>query len=52
MKADKDERRAIRKKKAVQKANQQAGLSSESGDEFKPCVNPSVCLFLLIITSH
>lgn len=44
-KAEKEEHRAIRKKKAVQKANQQAGLSSGSDDEFEPRANIMVVLF-------
>jgi hypothetical protein len=52
LKAEKEERGAIRKKKAVQKANQQAGLGSDSDDEFEQRANPIVFLFFLIIISH
>ena len=41
-KADKEERRAQRKKKALQKANQKAGIPTDSEDEFQPRDNPSV----------
>ena len=51
MKADKEERRAIRKKKAIQKANQQAGIGTDSDDEFEPRANPSVSLFILMCIS-
>jgi hypothetical protein len=51
-KAEKEERRAIRKKKAVQKANQQAGLSSGSDDEFEPRANVMVVLSFLILYDH
>ena len=48
MKADKEECRAIHKKKAVQKANQQAGKETDSEDEFEPRANPLVNLFVLM----
>ena len=51
-KADKEERRVICKKKAVQKANQQAGLSSASDDEFEPRANPLVGSYFFIIYGH
>ena len=41
-KADKEERRAQRKKKALQKANQKAGIATDSEDDFQPRDNPSV----------
>jgi hypothetical protein len=44
LKAEQEERRALRKKKAIQKANQQAGIETGSEDEFQPRDNPSVCL--------
>ena len=46
-KADKDERRAKRKKRAAQKANQQAGMELDSEDEFEARDNPLVSLFVL-----
>lgn len=46
-KADKDERRAKRKKRAAQKANQRAGMESDSEDEFEARDNPLVSLFVL-----
>ena len=42
LKADKEERSAIRRKKAVQKANQQAGIGTGSEDDFEPRDNPLV----------
>lgn len=42
-KAAKEERRGIRQKKALQKANQQAGIS-DSDDEFEQRANPTVSL--------
>ena len=42
LKAEKEERRAIRQKKAHQKAKQQAGIGSDSDDEFEPRDNPLV----------
>jgi hypothetical protein len=51
-KADKDERHAYRKKKAVQKANQQAGLETDSDDEFEPRANTLVILFFSISISY
>ena len=47
-KADKDERRAKHKKRAAQKANQQAGMESDSEDEFEERDNPLVSLFVSI----
>ena len=54
LKAEKEERRAVRQKKAHQKAKQQAGIGSDSDDEFQPRANPLVSkvyndLILLII---
>jgi hypothetical protein len=45
LKADKEERRAIRKKKAIQKANQQADMDPGSDDDFEPRANPLVIPF-------
>ena len=44
LKAEQKEHRALCKKKALQKANQQAGLEPGSEEEFQPWANPSVCL--------
>ena len=41
-KTDKEECRAQRKKKALQKANQKAGIATDSEDDFQPRDNPSV----------
>ena len=48
LKAEKEERRAIRKKKAAQKANQQAGIGTDSEDKFEPRANPLVSQFILM----
>jgi hypothetical protein len=40
--AEKEERRTLREKKALQKANQQAGI--EADDEFEPRASPIVRL--------
>lgn len=40
--AEKEERRTLREKKALQKANQRAGI--EADDEFEPRASPIVCL--------
>jgi len=48
LKADKEEGRAIRKKKALQKANQQAGIGTDSENEFEPRANPLVSQFILM----
>jgi hypothetical protein len=45
LKADQEERRALRKKKALQKANQQAGREPSSDEVFQPRTNPSVGFF-------
>lgn len=42
LKADKEERRGLRKKKTLQKAKQQAGIATDSEDEFQPRENPTV----------
>jgi hypothetical protein len=44
LKADKEKRSKIRKKKAVQKANQDAGIATGSDDEFEARPNPTVSL--------
>ena len=44
LKAEQEERRALRQKKALQKANQQAGIEPGSEEEFQPRANPSVRL--------
>lgn len=44
LKAEQEECCALRKKKANQKAKQQAGIETGSEDEFQPRANPSVCL--------
>jgi hypothetical protein len=49
-KAEAEERRALRKKKALQKANQQAGIETGSNDEFQPRANPSVRSFFLLLS--
>ena len=49
LKAEKEERRALRKKKALQKANQHAGIEIGSDDEFEQRANPSVCHTIIII---
>jgi hypothetical protein len=48
LKVNKEERRTIRNKKAVQKAKQQAGMPTDSEDEFEAWANPVVCPFILI----
>ena len=50
-KADKEECREICKKKALQKANQQAGISTNSEEDFQPQANPSVCGLLWLTQS-
>jgi hypothetical protein len=42
LKAAKEEQREVRKKRALQKANQQAGIEPNSEDEFQVRPNPSV----------
>lgn len=49
LKAKKEQRRAMRKKKTVQKAKQQAGIELGSEDEFEPRENPSVSPFFLFL---
>ena len=49
MKADKEERQAHRKKKALQKSNQQAGIETDNDDDFEPRANPTV-IFLLSLS--
>ena len=51
-KADKEQRRAMRKKKVVQKAKQQAGVETGSEDEFEAQANPSVSLFIFLSNRH
>ena len=48
LKVDKEERRAIRNKNAVQKANQQAGIEAGSDGDFEPRDNPSVIHFSVL----
>ena len=48
-KAEKEQRRAARKRKAAQKANQQAGIPTDSKDDFAPRDNPMVSLSLYLI---
>ena len=50
LKADKEERRAIRQKKAIQKANQQADMDPGSDDDFEERANPLVIPFYLIVS--
>ena len=47
-KAEKEQRRAARKRKAAQKANQQAGIPTDSEDEFEPREDPRVSLSLYL----
>ena len=47
LKADKEERRAIRKKKAIQKANQQAEIETGSDNDFEPRADPLVITFYI-----
>lgn len=42
LKADKEERIALRKKKALQKVNQQTGNRPATDDEYEPRANPLV----------
>ena len=44
-------RHALHKKKAAQKANQQAGKETDTEDEFEPWANPSISPFSSIRTS-
>ena len=48
LKADKEECRTHRKKKANQKSKQDAGIATDSEDEFQPRANPTVYLLLLL----
>ena len=50
-KANKEECREICKKKALQKANQQAGIATDSKEDFQPWANPSVCHLLWLTQS-
>ena len=45
LKADKEQRQALCKKKTLQKSNQQAGIATDSDDEFEARANPMVCFF-------
>ena len=51
LKAEKEGRRELRKKIKLQKAKQQAGIETDSEDEFQPRETPTVnhLLFLSII---
>jgi hypothetical protein len=49
LKAEKEKRRELRQKKAQQKANQEAGLATDSDDEFEARPNPALCFLLLLI---
>ena len=42
LKAQMEERRALRKKKALQKANQQANLHSDGEGDYEPRATPTV----------
>ena len=44
LKANKEERHTHHEKRALQKANQQAGIESSSEDVFERRTNPTVCL--------
>jgi hypothetical protein len=48
-KAEKEERRILRQKKAHQKAKQQAGLASDSEDVFEPRANALVSKHFIFI---
>jgi hypothetical protein len=43
LKAQKEARRALREKKALQKANEQANLGSDNEGEYEPRPTPTVC---------
>ena len=43
LKAQKEERRALREKKALQKANQEANLPSDGEGDYEPRASPTVC---------
>jgi hypothetical protein len=47
-KADKEERHTIRKKMVIQKAKQQAGMPTDSEDDFEERPKPVVRIFILI----
>ena len=47
-KAEKEQCCVARKKKAAQKANQQAGIPTDTEDEFEPWDNPLVSLSLYL----
>jgi hypothetical protein len=48
LKAEKEKRCELRQKKAQQKTNQEAGLATDSDDEFEARPNPDVRFFLLL----
>ena len=45
-KVEKEARHALHKKKAAQKANQQAGKETDTEDEFEAQPNPSISPFI------
>ena len=49
LKAQKEERRALREKKALQKAKQQANLPSDGEGEYVARPTPTVCFFIIYI---
>ena len=45
LKAEVEEHRALRKKKALQRANEKAGKETNSKDEFEPRANPTASFY-------
>ena len=45
LKAEVEERQAVCKKKALQRANEKAGKETESEDEFEPRANPTASFY-------
>jgi hypothetical protein len=52
LKADKEEHRANRKKKAVQKAKQQAGIETGSDDDFEPVITLWFLVSVLMVIRY
>ena len=48
LKAEIEERRALRKKKALQKANEKAGKETDSEHEIEPRANPMASFIIII----
>ena len=48
LKAEVEERRALRKKKALQRANEKAGKETDSEHEIEPRANPMASFIIII----